>query len=349
MRKMLPAERGFLAALDADPADRTTRLVYADWLDERGDLRGEWLRVEEELHDLPAHTDRWWERKMRRDELRQKCDPRWLRRMCRHNDYAPTFREVPAGWRERWRLIRAFTERWHGIPMGDVGGQREAIERVERKHVGFSLPPSVREWIAFSVDLSLQGQGHLLRHCFSVQYLPELEAVSLMLEANPDRYRAVRRGDLDDPDPRVRTYHWGPPGQEHWVHEGVTNPHVTHLELENLLAYNFGRGGGFRTWIDPTSDLPGRLHDAFAVHATFDDLHLFESPNVIAWLKRDFLCVEVGERGRPETLPELLRAFPLRRIFPWSRGCHHHGMFVSDGEQLRAVWPPPWPDDDIPF
>lgn len=34
----------FLAALAADPKDETTRLVFADWLDERGDPRAAWMR-----------------------------------------------------------------------------------------------------------------------------------------------------------------------------------------------------------------------------------------------------------------------------------------------------------------
>jgi uncharacterized protein (TIGR02996 family) len=38
-------EAGFIAAMLADPDDRTVLLVYADWLDERGDPRGEYLRV----------------------------------------------------------------------------------------------------------------------------------------------------------------------------------------------------------------------------------------------------------------------------------------------------------------
>jgi uncharacterized protein (TIGR02996 family) len=38
-------EAGFIAALFAEPDDRTTLLVYADWLDERGDPRAEFLRL----------------------------------------------------------------------------------------------------------------------------------------------------------------------------------------------------------------------------------------------------------------------------------------------------------------
>ena len=38
-------EAGFIAALLAEPDDRTTLLVYADWLDERADPRAEYLRL----------------------------------------------------------------------------------------------------------------------------------------------------------------------------------------------------------------------------------------------------------------------------------------------------------------
>lgn len=40
-----PEEEAFLAALLENPTDNLTRLVYADWLDERDDPRGPYLRV----------------------------------------------------------------------------------------------------------------------------------------------------------------------------------------------------------------------------------------------------------------------------------------------------------------
>lgn len=43
----------FLAAVVAAPADDLPRLVYADWLDERGDPRGEFIRVQVELARAP--------------------------------------------------------------------------------------------------------------------------------------------------------------------------------------------------------------------------------------------------------------------------------------------------------
>jgi uncharacterized protein (TIGR02996 family) len=38
-------ETPFLTAIDAEPAGRTARLIYADWLEERGDSRGELIRI----------------------------------------------------------------------------------------------------------------------------------------------------------------------------------------------------------------------------------------------------------------------------------------------------------------
>jgi uncharacterized protein (TIGR02996 family) len=47
-------EEGFLRGLDANPSDDTLRLVFADWLEERGDRRGEFLRVAVGLRGLAA-------------------------------------------------------------------------------------------------------------------------------------------------------------------------------------------------------------------------------------------------------------------------------------------------------
>jgi uncharacterized protein (TIGR02996 family) len=57
-----PAAAGFLAAIRATPDDPTPRLVFSDWLEERGDPRAPWLREPDlwpwmapDLHDpLPA-------------------------------------------------------------------------------------------------------------------------------------------------------------------------------------------------------------------------------------------------------------------------------------------------------
>lgn len=49
-KKATTPEEAFLAAIEASPQDMLPRLVYADWLDERNDPRGEYLRLEVERH-----------------------------------------------------------------------------------------------------------------------------------------------------------------------------------------------------------------------------------------------------------------------------------------------------------
>jgi uncharacterized protein (TIGR02996 family) len=47
-------DEGFIRSIQEDPSDDSARLVYADWLEERGDVRAEYLRAELALARLPA-------------------------------------------------------------------------------------------------------------------------------------------------------------------------------------------------------------------------------------------------------------------------------------------------------
>src|SRR5262245_34066739 len=138
-------EAAFLAAIRAAPNDAALRLVYADWLDEEADPRGELVRIEEEMRQLPVFSDRFWELKPLRNQLRGQAPPEWLEVMRYGTDCHPVFGHgVPDGWKERWRLIREYTERWHQIPLPDVGGRQNEICQVEAR-LGRTLPPSVQE------------------------------------------------------------------------------------------------------------------------------------------------------------------------------------------------------------
>src|SRR5262249_19063984 len=63
-------EAAFLAAIQAAPEDGNLRLVYADWLEERGDVRGEYLRLEHQLSLSPIT--------LRLVQLREQIDPSWI-------------------------------------------------------------------------------------------------------------------------------------------------------------------------------------------------------------------------------------------------------------------------------
>ncbi len=70
-------ESGFIAATLAQPEDETARLVYANWLEERSDPRGEFLRLELVLPRL-TRTAEYPALEARRDELQDQIDTRWL-------------------------------------------------------------------------------------------------------------------------------------------------------------------------------------------------------------------------------------------------------------------------------
>jgi len=74
----MPTEDAFLAAITANPADDLPRLVYADWLDERDDPRGAFVRLHAELRKLgPDHVHRV-PGEVELSRLRLGCEVEWL-------------------------------------------------------------------------------------------------------------------------------------------------------------------------------------------------------------------------------------------------------------------------------
>src|ERR1043165_6227212 len=87
-------EQAFLHSLLANPSDDTLRLVFADWLDEHGDPRGTFLRVEVAFHQAgeAARADL----RERLHQARRGLDARWL---------ALVDRPQPG-----WRIVRTSPE-----------------------------------------------------------------------------------------------------------------------------------------------------------------------------------------------------------------------------------------------
>jgi uncharacterized protein (TIGR02996 family) len=71
-------ESAFLKALQERPDDEVTRLVYADWLQERGDPRGEFLRLQCSLAGLTPKDESHARHRARLQELARDIDPGWL-------------------------------------------------------------------------------------------------------------------------------------------------------------------------------------------------------------------------------------------------------------------------------
>jgi uncharacterized protein (TIGR02996 family) len=71
----MSAEDDFLRAMLSAPSDSAARLVYADWLEDRGDPRGEFLRIDAEEKPF-RDMDPALQHRLR--ELTATIDPAWL-------------------------------------------------------------------------------------------------------------------------------------------------------------------------------------------------------------------------------------------------------------------------------
>ncbi len=154
-------EAAFFAAIRAAPDDDTARLVFADWLDERDQIGGEFLRAEVELSRVPFDSAAW---------------PRAFAR------YRAAAAPLPEAWREaaeryplaHWLALLtrgawARLERWcrdhHPALLNRLapGATAEQIGALERA-IGQQLPADVREWFALH-----NGCGDLLFGCESLR------------------------------------------------------------------------------------------------------------------------------------------------------------------------------------
>jgi uncharacterized protein (TIGR02996 family) len=94
-------DESFLAAISAARDDDTLRLVYADWLEERGDVRGEYLRLLCALAALPQRqTKKRKPLQARLQQLRASIDPDWRWSVARRKSLEETWRYLEAQGKE---------------------------------------------------------------------------------------------------------------------------------------------------------------------------------------------------------------------------------------------------------
>jgi uncharacterized protein (TIGR02996 family) len=120
-------ESTFLAAIAESWEDDAPRLVFADWLDERGDVRAEFLRLECQLAHLPAEDERRRELLDRFRQIGRGLGRHWLHSVSRVPGWgiADKFEEIVTPQlerlaqtppRDRWE--RRLFERLKALPLG---------------------------------------------------------------------------------------------------------------------------------------------------------------------------------------------------------------------------------------
>jgi hypothetical protein len=248
---------------------------------------------------------------------------------------------------ERWRVIRELVERWRRVPLPDIGGHAEEIREAEAR-LGRTLPPSIREWVAFACDVreEHQGFGFVLRDIYQMEELEGYPAVSLLLQGEGDYHWAVRHEDFARPDPPVYGYRWdfeGPAEEVVFVPDGrPPAENVTSFVLEYALSYTRGEGGGFGTDVADPARLLRDLEARFPVRCRIGEMELFEDDDILVRMSRSSL---MSERVRERINVEVARPLPREAIPPflWEytrNGGWFHGMFTPDRNLPGLPGPP---------
>jgi uncharacterized protein (TIGR02996 family) len=97
MMCFMPAHDAFLQAVLDAPDDDAPRLIYADWLEEQGDPRGEFIRIQCALAQMDEADDHRWELEARERQLLWQHSKGWA---------GPVRRYV-----KKWRFRRGFVEK----------------------------------------------------------------------------------------------------------------------------------------------------------------------------------------------------------------------------------------------
>jgi uncharacterized protein (TIGR02996 family) len=235
----MSTETAFLNAIQAQPEDNTLRLVYADWLEEQGDVRAELIRLEIHLDSLPVYSEEFAIGKVRRNELRQLCQFSWLQALGFVPTHRPMFQHIPASQADRWRLAVEFIETWHGGYSAQEGIADE-LDAAEQR-LGVSLPIAVKEWYKLAIhrrkiwsNQDRMVEPHLL------QLDAENQRLVLRHENQGCECWGIRAGDLHLDDPPIYEF------QEHLICVTATTSQFALLVLlyESMFGSNAITAGG---------------------------------------------------------------------------------------------------------
>jgi uncharacterized protein (TIGR02996 family) len=160
----------FLEAILADPREDTPRLIYADWLEEHGDPRGEFIRIQ-----------CWLAAKAEGDPYRDELETRERRLLVEHEaDWLGSLHSLL----KRWTFRRGFLEELT-LPAGlyldhaDALLRIRTLRRIEVDLTEFQPLPDILDWFPESVAR---------------------ENIALLLGFHGDRLVVALR-EPNDPDP----------------------------------------------------------------------------------------------------------------------------------------------------
>lgn len=301
----MPQDSDFQGAILEAPHDVRLRHVYADWLEEQGDPRSELIRLQEAARSQPVFDDAAWAPRLR--QLLRQTDAEWLQ-VLGYRGWRPVLSHGwPTGWRERWRVIRAFVETWHGKPLRDAGVAGEPT--VERLLKRTRFKGSVREWARFTYEASALQLEVLRDGLPEFGKVPGHDRLSLLRQAEGDTHWSIDTTDLRLDDPPVQSYSTdlGAEAAAPFTSDGPGghSESTSVFALEYVLNYTFGQAGGFWMQVADPNRLAEELTQQSLHQTAFSRFTLFEAPQTLAMLSGSRL--QVWKHARKARLPRCLR------------------------------------------
>ncbi len=186
---MLP-EEAFLRAILADPDDDAPRLIYADWLDERGDAaRAEFIRVQCAVAALKAD-----------DPRRPALEARELDLVTAHG---PAWAAPLRGLVKEWDFARGFVERVTCDGTTFLDRADELFRMAPVRRLKFRWHPDLQQlarcpYLARlqALDLSYEAVGDAVQH---LTHCPHLKLLAVLDLTGAGLRRAGARSLVNSP------------------------------------------------------------------------------------------------------------------------------------------------------
>ena len=199
--------------------------------------------------------------------------------------YEPVFSSVPHDWDECWARIRLMIAGWYDLPTGVVGRRTAECAELERE-LGLDLSPSIHEWSSLHDELSSSAYRGAFRDNFDFGWHTELDAVTLMIQVEQDRYWGVTRETVSVPDPPVAKWqaYFDRPG---WRAAEPWEPSLSGFALDKLISSLRGPAGGFLAWTstERARSLANDLDEAFETRLDLDGAIFFEDVDAIVRIR----------------------------------------------------------------
>lgn len=274
-----PEEQAVVEQIVANPFEEELRLIYADWLEDQGDVRADYVRLQSDMDALPVYSDQYQQLKAKRNQIRKSLDQEWLEWLGYGRRHRPMFQTLPEKREHRWMLLEQFLENW-GFQQGeDLSYSDEEVDEAERR-LQVKLPLALREFYVSSAPRHQIWDDFNLRFCSpSRLHFHSAEGPLVIQEDHhPDYSVSIRQEHLDLDDPPVFHFRASPDNQEQIDASLTESVLVTALWSLSCLY-------GTRPYmIDFPEDVPladFRDNLRCPLLPSFDE-QFYEGPNVIA-------------------------------------------------------------------